>query len=31
MLAIVEANKYWHHYLEGLTYLVCMIIDHYNP
>ena len=30
MLAIVEGCKYWYHYLEGFTYLICMVTDHCN-
>ena len=30
MLAIVEACKHWQHYLETVTYKVCMITDYCN-
>ena len=30
MLAIIEGCKYWRHYLEGSTYLVCVVTNHCN-
>ena len=30
MLTIVETCKHWHHYLEGATYQVWVVTNHYN-
>ena len=30
MLTIIERCKHWRHYLEGSTYLVCMVTNHNN-